>query len=250
MPKEFFLRQKFLKDHFAIDLDYNQKVIALAGNPNVGKSTIFNALTGLHQHTGNWPGKTVDNAQGTFSYEGQNFLLIDLPGTYSILAHTAEEEVARQFLCFGNPDATLVVVDASCLERNLNLVLQVMELSPKVLVCVNLLDEAEKKGISVDLKALGKELNVPVIGTTARSGKGIDKVKENLLGLVDGTVISLPKQIEYSPAVEDSIKRLLPLLSSLNLPYRKKRWLAMRILEGETSILDSINTEARTWTEK
>lgn len=250
MPKEFFLRQRFLKDHFNIELDYNQKIIALAGNPNVGKSTIFNALTGLHQHTGNWPGKTVDSAQGTFSFQEQNFLLIDLPGTYSILAHTAEEEVARQFLCFGNPDATLVVVDASCLERNLNLVLQVMELSPKVLVCVNLLDEAEKKGITVNLKVLSKELNVPVIGTTARSGKGIDKIKENLLGLIDGTIISQPKQITYSPEVENSIAQLISLLSSLNLPYRKKRWLAMRILEGEIGILDSINTEARSWIEK
>lgn len=250
MPKEFFLRQRFLKNHFNIELDYNQKIIALAGNPNVGKSTIFNALTGLHQHTGNWPGKTVDSAQGTFTFQEQNFLLIDLPGTYSILAHTAEEEVARQFLCFGNPDATLVVVDASCLERNLNLVLQVMELSPKVLVCVNLLDEAEKKGITINLKELSKELNVPVIGTTARSGKGIDKIKENLLGLIDGTIISQPKQITYSPEVESSIAQLISLLSSLNLPYRKKRWLAMRILEGEIGILDSINTEARSWIEK
>ena len=250
MSNDLTIRKQFLKDKFGIDFKPNQKIIALAGNPNVGKSTIFNALTGLHQHTGNWPGKTVDNAQGDFCFQNQDFLLIDLPGTYSILAHTAEEEVARQFLCFGNPDATLVVVDASCLERNLNLVLQIMEITSKILVCVNLLDEAEKKGITVNLKSLSQELNVPVIGTTARTGKGIKAIKENLYGLINGTITSHPKDFTYSAKIEHSIDQIVPLLSTLDLPYRKKRWLAMRILEGETSILDSIDLEVQSWIKK
>ena len=125
--------------------------IALAGNPNVGKSTIFNSLTGMHQHTGNWPGKTVSNASGTYNYMNKDFLLIDIPGTYSLMSNSQEEEIARDYICFGKPDATVVVVDATCLERNLNLVYQVMEITPNVIVCVNLLDEAKKKNIKVDL---------------------------------------------------------------------------------------------------
>ena len=166
---------------FHINATPDQFVIALAGNPNVGKSTIFNALTGLRQHTGNWPGKTVDNAQGTFSHENQDFLLVDLPGTYSLTAHSSEEEVTRDFVAHGNPDVTLIVVDASCLERNLNLALQILELTPNVVLCVNLLDEARRKGITVDLDALSKELSVPVIGTTARTGRGLDCLKDALL---------------------------------------------------------------------
>jgi len=138
-------QSRVLREHFGINPEPGQYVIALAGNPNVGKSTVFNALTGLRQHTGNWPGKTVDNAQGTFTYRNKPFLLVDLPGTYSILAHTVEEQVARDFICFGEPNATIVVLDATSLERNLNLALQVMEITSNVVVCVNLMDEARKK---------------------------------------------------------------------------------------------------------
>ena len=127
-------------------------VIALAGNPNVGKSTVFNELTGLHQHTGNWPGKTVTNAQGYCTYRNRGYVLVDLPGCYSLMAHSAEEEVARDFICFGGADAAVVVCDATCLERNLNLVLQTMEITRNTVVCVNLLDEAKKKRIKVDLE--------------------------------------------------------------------------------------------------
>ena len=144
--------------------DPADKVIALAGNPNVGKSTLFNALTGMNQHTGNWPGKTVTNAQGYCQKDGKGYVLVDLPGTYSLMAHSAEEEVARNFICFGGPDAVAVVCDATCLERNLNLVLQTMELCPRVVVCVNLMDEARRKGIRVDLKLLSERLGVPVVG--------------------------------------------------------------------------------------
>src|SRR5690606_3884507 len=145
-------------------------VIALAGNPNTGKSTVFNVLTGLHQHTGNWPGKTVVNAKGQFTYNEKEFILVDLPGTYSIFASSVEEEVARDFLCFGNPDAVIVVVDATCLERNLNLVYQVMELTNNVILCINLIDEARKKNIIIDSKGISEELGIPVVPCAARKG--------------------------------------------------------------------------------
>ncbi len=134
--------------------------IAIAGNPNVGKSTVFNSLTGLHQHTGNWPGKTVSNASGIATFNNKNFLLVDIPGTYSIMSNSQEEEIARDYICFGNPDCTVVVLDATCLERNLNLVYQILEITNKVVVCVNLLDEAKKKGIEIDLDKLSFTLGV------------------------------------------------------------------------------------------
>ena len=141
----------------------NDRVIALAGNPNVGKSTVFNNLTGLNQHTGNWPGKTVTNAQGKYRHKNKNFIMIDLPGTYSLMSSSAEEEVARDLVCFGKPDAAVVVTDATCLERNLNLVLQTLEITDKVVVCVNLIDEAKRKKIHIDFNELSKRLGVPVI---------------------------------------------------------------------------------------
>jgi ferrous iron transport protein B len=154
--------------------------IALAGNPNVGKSTLFNALTGLNQHTGNWPGKTVLNAKGHFTYKNKVFLLVDLPGTYSLNAASIDEEIARDFICSEEPDITLVIADATCLERNLSLILQVLNITKNVIICVNLLDEAEKKNISVDLQKLSSILNVPVAGTSARSKTGFKQLKETL----------------------------------------------------------------------
>lgn len=145
-----------------------ERVIALAGNPNVGKSTVFNALTGMNQHTGNWPGKTVSNAQGYCRTKRHSYVMVDIPGTYSLMAHSAEEEVARNFLCFGGADAVVVVCDATCLERNLNLVLQTLEITPNVVVCVNLMDEARRKRIRIDLGALSRRLGVPVVSTVAR----------------------------------------------------------------------------------
>ena len=157
-----------------------ERVVAIAGNPNVGKSTVFNNLTNLHQHTGNWPGKTVVNATGYCSTQNFSYKMVDIPGTYSLMAHSAEEEVARDFICFGDADAVVVVCDATCLERNLNLVLQTMEITCRVIVCVNLLDEAEKKGIHIKLDELSKELGVPVIGMVARDGRGIDELLNTL----------------------------------------------------------------------
>lgn len=137
--------------------------ICFAGNPNVGKTSIFNNLTGMHQHTGNWPGKTVANAYGIYKYNDKNFLLVDLPGTYSLMSNSTEEEIARDYICSGDSDLCVVVTDATSLERNLNLVFQVLEMTPNVVVCVNLLDEAKKKGINVDLEKLSKYLGVPVV---------------------------------------------------------------------------------------
>jgi len=170
-------------------------IIALAGNPNTGKSTLFNALTGLNQHTGNWPGKTVTNAIGKFEYQGRTYTLVDLPGTYSLMANTIEEEIARDYLCTENPDAVVIVTDATCLERNLNLVLQIMAITDKVIVCVNLIDEAKRKGIHLDLAKLADLLGVPVIGTVANTGAGLDNLKSTIALMVAGEISTKPRKI-------------------------------------------------------
>lgn len=230
------------REHFGITAKKDQKVIALAGNPNVGKSTIFNALTGLRQHTGNWPGKTVDNAQGTFMYKDKSFLLVDLPGTYSILAHTVEEEIARDFICFGKPDVTLVVLDATSLERNLNLALQVMEITSRVVVCVNLIDEARKKKILIDFAGLEKELGVPVVATAARLGEGLEGLKAAIHQVAAGNKNYNPRQIQYSQEVEEAIKELLPIIEQIGLDnVLNPRWVALRLLDGDEKFIDNIS---------
>lgn len=171
-------------------------VITLAGNPNVGKSSVFNELTGLRQHTGNWPGKTVDLAQGRTEFEGQGFILVDLPGTYSLSAHSVEEEVARDFIQSNESQATIVVCDATSLERNLNLVLQIMQLTPNVIVCVNLLDEAKKKKIHINLEKLQELLGVPVVGTSAVKKQGLDTLMEKTKGVINGDITSNPFMME------------------------------------------------------
>lgn len=230
------------KDRFGISLANGQFGVALAGNPNVGKSTIFNALTGLHQHTGNWPGKTVDNAQGGFQYQQMSFLLVDLPGTYSLLAHTVEEQIARDFLCFASPDVTVVVLDATCLERNLNLALQVFEITPKVIVCLNLMDEAQKKRLMIDVPRLEHELGVPVIATAARQGEGLTELQEKIAQVASGALQTSPRQIVYSSEVEKAVKHLLPMVGSITNNALSPRWLALRLLDGDRSFLDSLSS--------
>src|SRR5262245_37792254 len=170
-------------------------LVALAGNPNTGKSTVFNALTGLRQHTGNWPGKTVTRAEGVFQHGGKRIKLVDLPGTYSLQAGSSDEEVARDFILFGRPDATLVVLDATRLERNLPLALQILEITGRVVVCLNLMDEARRHGIAVDPKKLEQELGVPVIATSARSGEGIPELLDALLAVVSGERATTPYRL-------------------------------------------------------
>lgn len=210
-------------------------VVALAGNPNVGKSTVFNALTGMNQHTGNWPGKTVTNAQGRFRSGERGYVLVDIPGTYSLMAHSAEEEVARNFICFGEPDAVVVVCDATCLERNLNLVLQTMEISPRVLVCVNLMDEARRKGISVDLKKLEEGLGVPVVGTTARKKRSLDALTSALDRLTADAGGQKPLRIGYPQEIETAIASVEPQVRRLGGRINS-RWLSLRLLEGDAAL--------------
>ncbi|HWQ72289.1 MAG TPA: FeoB small GTPase domain-containing protein [Desulfitobacteriaceae bacterium] len=233
---------RVMREYFGINTTSDQYIIALAGNPNVGKSTVFNALTGLRQHTGNWPGKTVDNAQGTYSYKNKSFLLVDLPGTYSLLAHSIEEEIARDFICFGKPNATVVIVDATSLERNLNLALQIMEITDKVVVCVNLVDEARKKKIKIQFNELEKKLGVPVIPTAARNGEGLEELQKAVSEIVLGKRLTQPKQIAYSQEVEEAIRVLMPQIASLNIAeILNPKWLALRFLDNDSSFLESIN---------
>lgn len=227
-----------LKDSEAIkDLDCDFTV-ALAGNPNTGKSTVFNSLTGLNQHTGNWPGKTVTNARGKFSYENKDFLLVDLPGTYSILSNSVEEEIARDFICFAKPQVTVVVTDATCLERNLNLVLQVLEITKNVVVCVNLIDEARRKKIEVDIEKLSDILEVPVVGTNARDKEGLDKLKQAMYDVALNKVKIKPLKVVYDDYIEKAVDDLLPYLSGID--EFNNRWLGLRLIEDEKEILNTI----------
>jgi len=211
------------------------KIVALAGNPNVGKSTIFNSLTGMKQHTGNWPGKTVSNAQGHYRFQGHSYILVDIPGTYSLMAHSAEEEVARNFLCFGKPDATVVVCDASCMERNLNLVLQTMEISSRVIVCINLMDEAEKKGIRIDSELLSERLGIPVVTTIARNKKSLASLTRAIQ-----EVTRVPEKqicpVQYPEPIEEALSFLLPVLQKKTAGRLNPRWLALRLLDADDTL--------------
>ncbi len=230
-----------LKDKFNIELKYeNQPVIALAGNPNTGKSTLFNYLTGLNQHTGNWPGKTVNNAQGYFKYKETGYLLVDLPGTYSLLANSVEEEIARDFICFGNPSLTIVIADSTCLERNLNLILQITELTDNVIACLNLSDEANRKGIHIDTNKLEEYLGIPVVKTVASNGKGVDHLLNIIDKMINKKIKTTPYRLKYNDKIEALVNKINePLKLTFGNKYNT-RWLALRLIDGDKSILRSI----------
>jgi ferrous iron transport protein B len=217
----------------------NDKIIALAGNPNVGKSTVFNSLTGLRQHTGNWPGKTVTNAQGRYKHKDINFIMVDLPGTYSLMADSVEEEVARDFICFADPDATVVVTDATCLERNLNLVLQTLEITNKVVVCLNLIDEAKRKKIKINTGALSEQLGVPVIGTNARQGKGLEALMD-AVHAVSQRPQTAPRRISYDEPIEQALRLIEPAVKPLLNDKLSSRWIALKLLDGDKTLLEAI----------
>lgn len=228
-----------MQDIFSIGKKANQYVIALAGNPNTGKSTVFNYLTGLHQHTGNWPGKTVVNARGEFKYNGIEYILVDLPGTYSLFSSSIDEEVARDFICYGDYDAVVVVTDATCLERNLNLVYQISELTNKIITCVNLIDEAKKKNIIIDKEGLENDLGIPVVLTAANKGTGMNDLKEMLEKVAVNNHKANANIIKYSTEVEALVSEIEPKLC--NYDVINKRWVALRLLDSEPSIFKKLD---------
>lgn len=215
-------------------------VVALAGNPNVGKSTIFNSLTGMDQHTGNWPGKTVTSARGHIRHARHEYALIDLPGTYSLAARSPEEEVARDFLCFGSADAVIVVCDATCLERNLNLVLQTLEITSDVIVCVNLCDEAKRKDIHIDIDTLSDMLGVPVIATVGHSKKSLKRLTDALDDLTEGKTVCKPHLVSYPDVLEREIARICGMASER---CELSRGLALQLIRGEKLTLGEESVE-------
>ena len=226
-----------------IDMTEFDYVVALAGNPNTGKSTVFNNLTGLRQHTGNWPGKTVGRAEGGFKFGDKRFKIVDLPGTYSLLSTSDDEEIARDFILFGQPDVTVIVVDATRLERNLNLVLQVLEITDRAVLCLNLIDEAERHKIQIDDRLLSKQLGIPVVAAAARQGVGIQELLKNIHDVATGQYICKPHRLSseiknVSHAVDELNKEIADTFP--NLP--NTRWIALRLLEGDQKVIDAIRS--------
>ena len=227
-------------EQMGIRLDQWDHLVALAGNPNTGKSSVFNALTGLKQHVGNWPGKTVSRAEGGFRFNGTRYKIVDLPGTYSLLSASEDEEISRNFILFGKPDCIVVVVDATALERNLNLALQVMEITDRVVVCVNLMDEARRKGIEVDLRSLSKDLGVPCVGTVARTGEGLGDLMQAVSSVISGEVSTQPIRTQVPHEVESALSELVPMIERAAPGLPNARWVAFRLLDGDLRIRQAL----------
>lgn len=227
-------------EQMGLRLERFDRVVALAGNPNTGKSTLFNLLTGLKQHTGNWPGKTVTRAEGGYQFNGVRYKLVDLPGTYSLLSASQDEEVARDFILFGQPDCVIVVTDATALERNLNLVLQVMEITDKVVIAVNMMDEARRKGLEVDTRTLARELGVPCVPISARRGEGIHALLSTVADVIEGRIQTQPRRIQGTPEFQQAVNELVPLIEQLAPGVPNARWLAIRLLDGDARVQEAL----------
>lgn len=227
-------KKESMEDIFNVNKGDNKYIIALAGNPNTGKSTVFNYLTGLRQHTGNWPGKTVVNARGEYKYNSKEYIMVDLPGTYSLFTSSKDEEVARDFICYGNHDAVVVVADATCLERNLNLAFQISELTNNVILCVNLIDEAKKKNITIDKDGLEKELGIPIVLTAARNGTGMKDLQDKIEEIITNKQSYKPNLIKYDNEIEKYVDLTTPYLVKLGVS--KVRWTALRLIDSDTDI--------------
>lgn len=234
-------RENLIRLGLAMDqVDY---VVALAGNPNTGKSTIFNNLTGLRQHTGNWPGKTVTRAEGGFVYHDHRYKVVDLPGTYSLLSTSTDEEVARNFILFGRPDVTLIVTDATRLERNLNLTLQILEITEQAVLCLNLMDEAKRNNLSIDVRALSRELGIPVIPASARRNEGMQELLAAIDEVATGKFVCKPHKIKsHSKKIDHALSVLTEKLKRQFPDLPNATWVALRLLEGDHDIIEAVRS--------
>jgi len=228
-------------EKLGLKLDTWDFVVALAGNPNTGKSTVFNRLTGLRQHTGNWPGKTIARAEGGFAYNNRRYKLVDLPGTYSLRSASPDETVAREFLLFGRPDVTVVVADATCLERNLNLALQILQVTDRVVVCLNLMDEARANNLVVDPRGLAADLGVAVVPCAARSGEGIDRLLAEIDAVATGAFRPQPYRLRLDvPGLREAVDDIAGRLRAAYPDVAHAEWIALRLLEGDRAVAELV----------